>query len=316
MDMTRLRTFCLAAKLRSISKAAEALKIGQPTASGHIQSLESEFAVTLFDRSQRPIRLTEAGARLFVAAGPLMEQLEDLVREMRPEVPGSVPGSLINVAAVPTIVSHKLPAVVDNFRRKYPSIQIAIFSYLSTRIIELVASRKIDLGVATSPVEHPGIEFQELFPFDYVVVAQRDHPIVSHPSMTLEDIAYWPLILVGPKTSRVRTYLEAELRRRNLRYTVAVQADNVHSAMQYVQRGVGIAISLSYSVNVSADRMLGVVSARHLLPSGSVGIVTRKGEALSDSVKQFKLALIRELRVPEAHSSRLSGRPGMHVHPE
>lgn len=303
MDMTRLRTFCLTAKLRSISKAAEALKIGQPTASGHIQSLESELAVRLFDRSQRPIRLTEAGARLFVAAGPLMEQLEDLVREMQPEVPGSVPGSLIKVAAVPTIVSHKLPAVVYNFRRKCPSIQIAIFSYFSTRIIELLASRKIDLGVATSPVEHPDIDFQELFPFDYVVVAQRDHPILSHPAMTLEDIAYWPLILVGPRTSRVRTYLETELRRRNLRYTVAVQADNVHSAMQYVQRGVGIAISLSYSVNVCADRMLGAVNARHLLPSGSVGIVTRKGEVPPDSVKQFKLALIRELRVPEAQPS-------------
>ena len=64
MELRQLRSFCTAAKLRSISKAAEHLGIGQPTVTTHVQKLEEELGMVLFDRIKRPIRLTVAGATL------------------------------------------------------------------------------------------------------------------------------------------------------------------------------------------------------------------------------------------------------------
>ena len=73
MELRQLRSFCMAAKLRSISKAAEQLGSGQPTVTTHVKKLEEELGTVLFDRVRRPIQLTPAGAALAKLAAPLVE---------------------------------------------------------------------------------------------------------------------------------------------------------------------------------------------------------------------------------------------------
>ena len=64
MEIRELRSFVTVAQLRSMSKAAEKLMLGQPTVSGHIKKLEDELGFNLFDRIKRPIRLTAPGDKL------------------------------------------------------------------------------------------------------------------------------------------------------------------------------------------------------------------------------------------------------------
>ena len=78
MELRELRSFCTAAKLRSISKAAEQLGVGQPTVTTHVKKLEDELGTVLFDRIKRPIQLTLAGARLAELAAPLVDGIEAL----------------------------------------------------------------------------------------------------------------------------------------------------------------------------------------------------------------------------------------------
>ncbi len=78
MELRELRSFCTAAKLRSISKAAEQLGLGQPTVTTHVKKLEEELGTVLFDRIKRPIRLTLSGTRLSELATPLVDGIEAL----------------------------------------------------------------------------------------------------------------------------------------------------------------------------------------------------------------------------------------------
>ena len=80
MEIRELRSFCSAARYRSISRAAEHLGMGQPTVTTHIKKLESELDTVLFDRVKRPIQLTLAGKRLQELAVPLVEGLDALVQ--------------------------------------------------------------------------------------------------------------------------------------------------------------------------------------------------------------------------------------------
>ena len=78
MELRELRSFCVAAQLRSMSKAAERLNVGQPTVTGHVRKLEEELGMTLFDRMRRPIMPTLAGEKLAELAMPLIEGLDSL----------------------------------------------------------------------------------------------------------------------------------------------------------------------------------------------------------------------------------------------
>ena len=78
MELRELRSFCTAARVRSISRAADILEIGQPTVTTHIKKLESELGTILFDRVKRPIQLTLSGKTLADLATPLVEGIDAL----------------------------------------------------------------------------------------------------------------------------------------------------------------------------------------------------------------------------------------------
>ena len=62
MELREVTSFYHVALLRSVSKAARRLELGQPTVTTHLKKLEEEFGITLFDRIKRPIQLTSEGA--------------------------------------------------------------------------------------------------------------------------------------------------------------------------------------------------------------------------------------------------------------
>ena len=81
MELRELRSFPTAARLRSITRAAEELGMGQPTVTTHIKKLEKEMNTTLFDRIKRPIQLTPAGSTLAELATPLVAGIDSLAAD-------------------------------------------------------------------------------------------------------------------------------------------------------------------------------------------------------------------------------------------
>ena len=75
MEIRELISFYHVARLRSVSRAAQYLDIGQPTVATHLKKIEKEFGVVLFDRIKRPIRLTSEGATFYELAKPVVESI-------------------------------------------------------------------------------------------------------------------------------------------------------------------------------------------------------------------------------------------------
>ena len=82
MELRELVSFYHVARLRSVSKAARTLELGQPTVTTHLRKLEDEFGVTLFDRIKRPIQLTSEGSTLLELVTPVVTSIETLKTEM------------------------------------------------------------------------------------------------------------------------------------------------------------------------------------------------------------------------------------------
>ncbi|MBI2871747.1 MAG: LysR family transcriptional regulator [Chloroflexi bacterium] len=295
MELRELNSFCYAARLRSISKAAELLELGQPTVTTHIQKLESDLGVVLFDRVKRPIQLTKEGEELYELAMPLIEGMDSLVAKLKTaEHKGSV-----SVATTPDMIPHTLLQVVRNFRAEYPQMPIRLLSRNRARVLELVNSGEVDLGLVPARETNLPLEFHALFTYERVLIAPLGHPILGLPVVSLEDIATWPLILMSPGTY-TRTLLEGLFQRKGLRYQVVVEMESMDMIKRYVALGMGISVGPRLAIDPEDERHLGVVSLSHLLPVDQAGVITLRGKHLARGVLNFISVLEKTVREERA----------------
>ena len=292
MELRELRSFSAAAKLRSISKAAQQLGVGQPTVSTHIKKLESELGMVLFDRIRRPIQLTLAGARLAELAGPLVEGIDGLgATAAMAEDTGPVA-----VASLQDIIPHTLLKVVSAFTARYPHVHVRIRSGHMSEVLDMVADGEVDMGIAPGPGRGPEFDFQGLFAYKRVLITPLGHPLLDEPLESLDQIARWPLILMG-RFTYTRTMLEAEFRRHGLDYEVVIELDSMDMIKRYVALGMGVSVGPHLAIEPEDHEQLGVVSLDNLLPIEQAGIITLRGKTLSSPAEKF-IAVMKDTLTP------------------
>ena len=282
MEIRELRSFCAAARLRSISRAAEELKIGQPTVTTHIKKLESELRSTLFDRVRRPIQLTLAGKRLAELATPLVEGI-DALAEMASEAEEHGP---VVLAATPDIIPHTLLRVVRVFLERHPHIHLTIKSATRAEVSDIVANGDADMGVVQHYDRNDAFEFEALFVYERALITPLGHPLLDAPVESIEQIADYPLILMGEGTY-TRDLLVSELNRRGVTYEIVVDLDSMDMIKRYVALGMGVSVGPRLAIDPEDHDVLGVVSLANILPVEQWGILTPKGKHISTPARHF-----------------------------
>jgi len=292
MELRELVSFYHVARLRSVSKAARTLELGQPTVTTHLRKLESEFAVTLFDRIKRPIQLTSEGVTLLELVTPVVEAVDQLKTQMDYS---ERRGSFL-VGAYPDLVMHHLPKSIQSFNAQFPDVRLRLLARPYTPLIQLVKSGEIDLGLcAPPPADEPSLEFQELFRYNVVLLTPPGHPLLEKSIVDLKDIAAWPLILPGPG-SLTRQKVEQALKNEGLRYDVILAMDDSESIKRYVEIGMGVAVSNDFVLHPEDHDLLGVVRLDHIFPSSEIGICTLKGKFLGKAVRNFMETMAEHLK--------------------
>ena len=120
-----LRAFCQAARLGSVSRAAEALFLSQPAVTLQLQALERDLGTRLFERIGRRLSLTREGAALYELARPLVEGIDGLEGEFRGRLKG-LQGGELHVAAGSSTILYLLPPLVQAFKAAHPDIQLVL----------------------------------------------------------------------------------------------------------------------------------------------------------------------------------------------
>jgi|TARA_B100000315_G_scaffold161264_1_gene149678 DNA-binding transcriptional LysR family regulator len=282
MELRELRSFCTAARVRSISRAADILGMGQPTVTTHIKKLETELGATLFDRFKRPIQLTPVGKTLAEVATPLVEGIDALAQTA---ADAEERGPVV-VASTPDIIPHTLLRVVRVFLARHPHIHLRINSTTRREVLHRVINGQADMGIVAHDDRDDQLDFEGLFVYDRVLITPPDHPLLDEPLESLAQVAKWPLILMGPGT-HTREILEAELRRRGASYEIIVELDSLDMIKRYVALGMGVSIGPKLAIDPQDEEELGVVSLTHLLPVEQGGIVTVRGKRLSTAAGKF-----------------------------
>ena len=288
MELRELKSFVIAARFRSISKAANQLGLGQPTVTTHIKKLEKELNMVLFDRVTRPIRLTLSGQTIFDLSQPLLDGLDSLaVRTSEAEERGPV-----TIASTPDIIPHTLLRVVKVFNSLYPNVYLRIQSATRTEVIGLVRTGEVDAGIIQHPDRGEDLHFEPLFLYERVLIAPKGHELLSAPMTSLDSIVQYPLILMARGTY-TRHILEEQLQKKGLHYEVIMELDSMDMIKKFVTIGMGVSVGPRLAIEEEDLDHLGMVSLANFLPVDQAGLITLPGKTLSTPANQF-ISVLRD----------------------
>ena len=294
-----LRAFCQTARLGSVSRAAEALYVSQPAITLQLQALERDMGVTLFERSGRRLVPTREGELLYEMAQPLVEGLDALPAGFRERVSGLDAGEL-NIAANSSTILYLLPKIVEHFRRAHPDVRLTLHPAISADGTDLLRSDAVDLAVG-SMLDVPGdLSYAPVYRFEPLLIVPPDHALATKPTLSLEDLSPYPLIL-PPKRQITYRLIDLVFQQNRVPYTVALEVGGWEVIKQYVAMGMGISIVSSICLT-DADRGKLVTRALHdYFPSRSYGVVVRKGKYLSPQARAFIELIKPDLFAPREH---------------
>lgn len=205
-----LRTFCMAAELGSLGRAALSLHVSQPALSKRLAHLEAAAGTQLLERSPRGVKLTPAGRRLYEEARRLLQQA-DRVQEVIAGLQRS--GGPVRLAsshsATEALVADLLGHLND---QRALSVELVIAN--SSVVRDLVADGRADLGVAASRpnrTPYPGVRETVLAEDAVVCAVPAEHPWSSRQSIGLQEFLSTPMVTRDP-SSNARWTVAAVLR--------------------------------------------------------------------------------------------------------
>ena len=238
----QLQVFHTVARLLSFTKAAETLHMTQPAVTFQVRQLEEYFNTRLFDRTHNRISLTEAGARVFQFSDKIFElygEMENAVREMTGEISGS-----LTIGASTTIAEYMLPALLGDFRAKYPDVSIHLKVSNTDGIVSMVENNTIDLGVVEAPVSNKNLVVDECRRDYLVAIVPPGHAKAHLKKITLDELLEYPFICreEGSGTREVIAEHMARWSKSQTCMNVAMELGSPEAVKGAVEAGMGISV--------------------------------------------------------------------------
>lgn len=300
MDYDQLSSFLEVAKLQSFSRAAEKIYRTQPAISAQVRLLEQECGERLFDRSSKKVQLTPAGEILQGYAQKIIELHKEALQAVA-ELNQTVRGKLL-IGANEATCLYVLPKTFARFKELYPLVQISIYRSFSHKILQKVQEGAIEIGVVTLPIAANNLEVISVSRDEVQVVVPANHPLAKNRSVTVEEVANYPLIL--PKTGRTRVVLDRLLRDYRDHVQISMELASVETIKKFVGAGLGISlISRAYAQPEIAAGLLKLIPMEGQKLHRELGLIYRRDRYLSLPAKVFIEAVRESTKTPSPGSN-------------
>jgi len=277
----------------NITAAAQKLHTSQPGVSKQIKLLEDELGFQIFVREGRNLtRITPAGQQIIERALRILQEaqsIKDLSTELRDEGRGS-----LSIGTTHTQARYVLPAVIQEFRSRYPNVRLNLHQGTSEQIAEMVAHDRIDCAIATgSDHLYTDLTLLPCYRWHRTVIVPHDHPLASGGRLTFKALAAYPLVtytfsFTGPSS------LHEAFAKVGLTPNVAITARDADVIQTYVRLGLGVGIVAHMAV-VDDDPDLISIDAGHLFPAHTSWIGFRRGTLLRKYMYDFAQLLAPHL---------------------
>jgi LysR family transcriptional regulator, transcriptional activator of the cysJI operon len=203
----RLQVFHTVAKRLNFTRAAEELFISQPAVTRHIQELEQQFKVKLFERNGTRIRLTDAGQRLLQHTEELFAIYRNIEFDMS-SLTRRQSGRLYLGGSM-TTAPYIIPPILARFHGRYPDVEVSLITGNTQHIEQALEQQEIDLGIVEGRSRHSSISYTEFMKDEIVLVSNPAHPLAKRASIRPEDLTRIPLLLREPGSGTLEVVAHA-----------------------------------------------------------------------------------------------------------
>lgn len=247
MEIRVLQYFLAVAREESITKAADALHITQPTLSRQIAALEEETGVKLFERGTRKITLTNEGLLLKRRAEEILRLVDKTQQELveqEDQIEGKITIGCGELASV-----RYLAKVIEEFRKLYPRVTYDLVTAPADLVKDQIEKGLIDIGLLLEPIAVEKFDYKRLpIKERWVVIMKADDPLAEKEKVTAEELAQVPLIL--PRRTNVQSEIASWFGefypKLNVRFTSNLNSNGAMMVNQGLGYSVGIESSLPF----------------------------------------------------------------------
>jgi LysR family transcriptional regulator, low CO2-responsive transcriptional regulator len=235
-SLTELKAFDATARARSMSAAARALGLRQPTVSAHIASLEASLGVELFFRRGNRLELTEFGRTLSGITNRIFRAEEDaqaLIASVRSRYTGHL--------RIWAVGPYNVVPMLKSFLRRWPNVNVAVGVGDSKQIVEQILDYRGDIGVLVHSVTDPRIHCVPFRRQRLLVFANREHPLGHRASICLEDLEQ-QLFVMREEGSTTRRVFERSLQEAGVKVRVSLEMGSREAVREAVAHGLGLGV--------------------------------------------------------------------------
>ena len=194
MTITQLKYVLAVAEHKNFTLAAEKCFVTQPTLSMQIQKIEEELSIQIFDRTKKPIQLTDIGQKIVIQAKNIVneaDRIQDIVEQQKGFIGGE-----FRLGIIPTIMPTLLPMFLNNFIKKYPKVKLIIEELNTEEIVTKLNNGHLDAAIAATPLMEDKIKEIVLYFEPFVAYIPEGHQNYEKHEIEVADLNLDDILLL------------------------------------------------------------------------------------------------------------------------
>jgi LysR family transcriptional regulator, hydrogen peroxide-inducible genes activator len=194
MTITQLKYVLAVAEHKNFTLAAEKCFVTQPTLSMQIQKVEDELQIKIFDRTKKPIQITDIGQKIVNQAVNIVneaDRIQDIVEQQKGFIGGE-----FRLGIIPTVMPTLLPMFLRNFINKYPKVNLIIEELNTDEIIKKLNNGQLDAAIASTPLFEQKIKEIVLYFEPFVAYIPENNSNFDKNEIVIEDLNFDEILLL------------------------------------------------------------------------------------------------------------------------
>ena len=275
------RIFYNVAKYKSFTRAAEVLYSNQPNLTRAIKTLEKQLGCTLFERTNKGVRLTDDGKELYEHISVAFEHIH--AGEEAVSAKHSMDYGVVSIGATEIALRCCLLPILSRYHQLYPGVRIKILNISTPQALKMIDNKLVDFAIVTTPADiNSRMVATKLSLLQEVPICGANLKIKNE--ITFPELLEYPIISLGTGTSTFDFYFE-EFLKHNCSFSPDIEAATADQIIPLVKHSLGIGFVPEQFLEGEED--VRTISLKKPLPTREIILVKKKGHTLPLPAKEL-----------------------------